>query len=72
MLDAYAARAPGVLRALARMKALAEAMADALLVGDLDALGMLVDEHWRHQRAPRLDRPHHRHARRRRPPQPGA
>ena len=51
VLDAYAARAPGVLRALARMKALAEAMADALLVGDLDALGMLVDEHWRHQRA---------------------
>lgn len=51
VLDAYAARDRGVLDALARMRALAEAMADALVAGDVDALGMLVDEHWRHQRA---------------------
>lgn len=51
VLDAYAAREPRVLQALARMKALAEAMADALLAEDLDALGMLVGEHWVHQRA---------------------
>lgn len=51
VLDAYTARAPGVLRALERMKTLAEAMADALVIGDIDALGMLVDEHWQHQRA---------------------
>lgn len=51
VLDAYAARDRGVLDALARMRSLAEAMADALVAGDVDTLGMLVDEHWRHQRA---------------------
>ncbi len=51
VLDAYAARERGVLGALAQMRALAEAMADALVSGDVDALGMLVGEHWRHQRA---------------------
>jgi len=63
VLDAYRAREDRVLRALARMKVLAEAMADALLAEDLDALGMLVGEHWTHQRAlhpaittPRIDR----------------
>jgi D-glycero-alpha-D-manno-heptose-7-phosphate kinase len=51
VLDAYAARETRVLTALARMKALAEAMADALVAEDVDALGMLVGEHWVHQRA---------------------
>jgi len=51
VLDAYGAREGRVLRALARMKALAEAMADALVAEDLDALGVLVGEHWLHQRA---------------------
>lgn len=51
VLDAYAAREPGVLAALSQMRTLAEAMSDALVAGDVDALGMLVGEHWRHQRA---------------------
>lgn len=51
VLDAYAAREGRVLRALARMKALAEGMADALVTDDLDTLGVLVSEHWLHQRA---------------------
>jgi D-glycero-alpha-D-manno-heptose-7-phosphate kinase len=51
VLDAYGARDGRVLRALARMKALAEAMADALVAEDVDALGVLVGEHWLHQRA---------------------
>ena len=62
VLDAYAARTPRVVGALARMAALARTMADALRAGDLDALGALVREHWEHQRAlhpaittPRID-----------------
>ena len=51
VLDAYRARTPRVLDALARMKALAIQMADALAAGDVDALGALVGEHWVHQRA---------------------
>lgn len=51
VLDAYRARDRVVLESLTQMRALAEAMADALVSGDLDALGMLVGEHWRHQRA---------------------
>ena len=51
VLDAYRARAPHVLDALARMKTLAVQMADALSAGDIDALGALVGEHWVHQRA---------------------
>jgi D-glycero-alpha-D-manno-heptose-7-phosphate kinase len=51
VLDAYRARAPRVTNALARMAALARAMADALRTGDVDALGALVAEHWTHQRA---------------------
>lgn len=51
VLDAYRARDTGVLHALAHMKALAMSMADALAAGDVDSLGTLVGEHWRHQRA---------------------
>ena len=51
VIDSYSNRASHVLAALARMKMLAEAMADAVLAGDIDALGMLVGEHWIHQRA---------------------
>lgn len=61
--DAYVAGDAGVSRALSRMRALAQAMAGALESGDLDALGMLVGEHWEHQRSlhpaittPRIDR----------------
>lgn len=62
VLDAYAAREPRVLTALARMADLARQMATALCTGDLDTLGRLVGEHWTHQRAlhpaittPRID-----------------
>ncbi|MDF1501663.1 hypothetical protein [Roseisolibacter sp. H3M3-2] len=62
VLDAYRAREPRVVRALARMRALAAGMADALAAGDVDALGAQLDEHWTHQRAlhpsittPRID-----------------
>jgi D-glycero-alpha-D-manno-heptose-7-phosphate kinase len=51
VLDAYRAREPRVTGALARMRALAAAMADATAGGDVDALGALVGEHWTHQRA---------------------
>jgi D-glycero-alpha-D-manno-heptose-7-phosphate kinase len=51
VLDAYRAREPRVLGALARMRALAGEMADALVRGDVDALGALLAEHWTHQRA---------------------
>ena len=51
VIDAYRAREPRVVEALARMKRLAMEMADALRAGDLDALGTLVGEHWAHQRA---------------------
>lgn len=60
--DAYLAGESRTLAALARMKALAVEMANALRAGDVDALGRLVDEHWEHQRAlhptittPRID-----------------
>jgi D-glycero-alpha-D-manno-heptose-7-phosphate kinase len=62
VLDAYRAREPRVSGALARMRALAAEMAAALASGDVDALGVLVGEHWVHQRAlhpaiptPRID-----------------
>lgn len=51
VLDGYTARDPRVVTALQRMKELAATMADALLAGDLDALGILVGEHWVHQRS---------------------
>lgn len=62
VLDAYRRRDPRVCDALARMTALAGEMATALRGGDLDALGLLLAEHWTHQRAlhpaittPRID-----------------
>jgi len=51
VMDAYTARTPRVMDALARMKALAGIMADALAAGDIDALGEAVGEHWAHQRS---------------------
>lgn len=51
VLGAYKARDRHVLGALARMKALAHAMADELWAGDIDELGSLVGEHWQHQRS---------------------
>ena len=49
--NAYRARDSVVCAALARMKALATEMAASLRVGDLDALGAQLAEHWVHQRA---------------------
>ncbi|HEX6535995.1 MAG TPA: hypothetical protein VF041_15470 [Gemmatimonadaceae bacterium] len=51
VLDAYRARDRRVTGALARMRALAEAMIAALERGAVDELGALVAEHWTHQRA---------------------
>jgi D-glycero-alpha-D-manno-heptose-7-phosphate kinase len=62
VLDAYRDRTPRVVHALSRMKAAAVEMATALESGDIDHLAMLVDDHWREQRAlhpaittPRID-----------------
>jgi D-glycero-alpha-D-manno-heptose-7-phosphate kinase len=62
VLDAYERREPTVTAALARMRALAEAMIEALVRGAVDELGALVGEHWEHQRTlhpaittPRID-----------------
>ena len=49
--DGCRARDPAVRRALDAMKRLALDMAAALRSGDVDALGVLVAEHWLHQRA---------------------
>ncbi|MFN2567262.1 MAG: hypothetical protein ABR499_19880 [Gemmatimonadaceae bacterium] len=51
VIDAYRARERRVVNALSRMKALAEQMVGALEAGDVSALGVLVGEHWTHQRA---------------------
>ena len=51
VLGAYRARDRHVLHALARMKALARAMADELADQNVDELGELVWEHWQHQRS---------------------
>jgi D-glycero-alpha-D-manno-heptose-7-phosphate kinase len=51
VLDAYRDRVPRVVAALARMRALAAQMIDALTREDVDALGALVGEHWEHQRS---------------------
>jgi D-glycero-alpha-D-manno-heptose-7-phosphate kinase len=51
VINAYRARDKHVLHALARMKALAGAMADELCEQHVDALGELVWEHWQHQRS---------------------
>jgi D-glycero-alpha-D-manno-heptose-7-phosphate kinase len=57
--DAYVAGDPRTTAALARMKALAIEMGDALRAGDIDGLGTLLREHWVHQRAlhPRVTTP---------------
>lgn len=59
VLDAYRARQPRVVSALARMRVLAEQMVAALERGSLDELAALVGEHWEHQRAlhPRITTP---------------
>lgn len=51
VVDACGRGEPRVHTALAEMKQLARAMAAALRVGDVNLLGALVGEHWRHQRA---------------------
>lgn len=51
VLGAYRNRDRRVLHALARMKALAHAMADELCQQNVDDLGELVWEHWQHQRS---------------------
>jgi len=51
VMDAYRAGDAGVTGALAEMRTLAHRMIDALKLGDIDGLGALVGEHWRHQRA---------------------
>ncbi|MDP9004840.1 MAG: hypothetical protein M3N12_08620 [Verrucomicrobiota bacterium] len=51
VLNAYRDRQPETLAALERMRELAEQMADTLVAGDLDTLGALVAEHWKHQRS---------------------
>jgi D-glycero-alpha-D-manno-heptose-7-phosphate kinase len=51
VLRAYGEREPRVVISLARMRTLAEQMCRFLEDGDLDSVGALVGEHWRHQRA---------------------
>lgn len=51
VIDAYRRREPNVVSALQRMKEMAEDMCDAVAAGDLDALGRLVSEQWKHQRS---------------------
>jgi D-glycero-alpha-D-manno-heptose-7-phosphate kinase len=51
VLRAYEEREARVVIALARMRMLAEEMSTFLEDGDLDSVGALVGEHWRHQRA---------------------
>ena len=51
VLDGYRDRVPRVVAALARMRALAVQMIEALEGENVDDLGRLVGEHWEHQRA---------------------
>lgn len=51
VLDGYRDRVPRIVAALARMRALAAQMIDALTREDVDALGALVGEHWEYQRS---------------------
>jgi D-glycero-alpha-D-manno-heptose-7-phosphate kinase len=51
VMGAYRAESSPVRAALKRMRDLAEEMVPALSAGDLDALGGLVAEQWRHQRS---------------------
>lgn len=62
VLGAYERGEESVVVALRRMRDLAQQMAGALGRGDIDAIGELVGEHWRHQRSlhasiptPRID-----------------
>ena len=62
VLDAYRHRVPRVILALDRMAQLARLMRNALVVGDIDELAALVQEHWQHQQSlhpgittPRID-----------------
>lgn len=60
VLEGYQKREPHVLLALQRMRETAEQMADALAAGNINTLGALVDEQWRHQRSlhPAIPTPH--------------
>jgi D-glycero-alpha-D-manno-heptose-7-phosphate kinase len=51
VLNAYLGGDSRVINALARMKQLAEEMSAALDRGDIDHIGVLVGEHWVHQRS---------------------
>jgi len=51
VLGAYRTGERGVVDALARMKAIAAEIADALVAGNVDDVGRLLAEHWTHQRA---------------------
>jgi D-glycero-alpha-D-manno-heptose-7-phosphate kinase len=51
VMQAYEQREPRVLISLARMREIAEGMADALARGSFDKLAALVSEQWMHQRA---------------------
>jgi D-glycero-alpha-D-manno-heptose-7-phosphate kinase len=51
VLRAYESRERRVMLSLSRMRTLAEEICDCLEDGDLDCVGTLVGEHWRHQRA---------------------
>jgi D-glycero-alpha-D-manno-heptose-7-phosphate kinase len=60
VMDGYQKREPHVLLALKRMREIAELMPATLATGNIDALGALVDEQWRHQRSlhPAIPTPH--------------
>jgi D-glycero-alpha-D-manno-heptose-7-phosphate kinase len=51
VMNAYRQQDPHVLQALQRMRETAEQMPDTLAAGDIDALGALVAEQWKHQRS---------------------
>lgn len=51
VMGAYKQRDPNVLESLKRMRETAEQMPDALASGNVDALGALVAEQWKHQRS---------------------
>jgi len=51
VLGAYRARDPRVLAALRNMREGAELMADVVAKGDIDRLGLLVADQWKHQRS---------------------
>ncbi|MEP6492626.1 MAG: hypothetical protein ABJF01_08115 [bacterium] len=51
VVNGYQNGEPHVLLALKRMRETAEQMADALVAGNIDTLGSLVGEQWKHQRS---------------------